>query len=132
MENKSLTQYISNYREIVLKLKGIDAFQTLRGFKRGLKDDYLEYVEPLQPKDLAEAIQYAQIFDDIKRRSARGGSSRAESSEKRRSCLKRKGFRSEKQGDKTDQEGHGGHWSKKPRPSRKKKRHRNPKERAVY
>ena len=68
MEHKSLTQYISDYREIVLKLKGIDEFQTLRGFKRGLTNEYLEYIEPLQPRDLSEAIKYAQIYDDIKRR----------------------------------------------------------------
>ena len=36
MKGISLNQYISNYREIVLKLKGIDEFQVLRGFMRGL------------------------------------------------------------------------------------------------
>lgn len=47
MQGKSLTQYLSNYKEIILKLKGIDKFQMLQGFKRGMTDDYLEYVESL-------------------------------------------------------------------------------------
>ena len=69
MEGISLNQYISNYREIIMKLKGIDEFQILRGFMRGLSLDYEAYVEPKQPKDLAEALKYAQIYDDITSRS---------------------------------------------------------------
>ncbi|KAI5063982.1 hypothetical protein GOP47_0020652 [Adiantum capillus-veneris] len=57
----------------VLKLKGIDEFETLRGFKRGMIDDYLEYVEPLVPKDLSKPIKYVQIYDNIKRHDTRDG-----------------------------------------------------------
>ena len=56
MEGISLNQYISNFIEIVLKLKGIDEFQVLRGFMRGLHPDYEAYVEP---KDLAEVLKFA-------------------------------------------------------------------------
>ena len=69
MEGISLNQYISNYREIVLKLKGIDEFQILQGFMRGLQPDYEVYVEPKQPKDLAKVLKFAQIYDDISCRS---------------------------------------------------------------
>ena len=34
---------------------------------RGLHPNYEAYVEPKQPKDLAEALKFAQIFDDIGR-----------------------------------------------------------------
>ena len=121
MEHKSLTQYISDYREIVLKLKGIDEFQTLRGFKRGLTNEYLEYIEPLQPRDLSEAIKYAQIYDDIKRRGARDGAGRAESRDQKGSSFKRKGFRGVKQGDGGDQGSPSGRGSKKPRPFKRKR-----------
>ena len=46
MEGISLNQYISNYKEIVLKLKGMNEFQVLRGFMKGLHLDYESYVEP--------------------------------------------------------------------------------------
>lgn len=71
MEGISLNQYISNYREIVLKLKGIDEFQILRGFMRGLHPNYKAYVEQKQPTDLAEALKFAQIYDDQRERSGR-------------------------------------------------------------
>ena len=65
MEGISLNQYISNYKEIVLKLKGINEFQVLRHFMRGLHLDYEAYVEPKQSKDWVEALKFAQIYDDI-------------------------------------------------------------------
>ena len=36
----TLTQYISKYREAILKLEGLDEFQKLRGFLQGLDADY--------------------------------------------------------------------------------------------
>ena len=45
MEGISLNQYICNYQEIVLKLKGIDEFQVLRGFIKGFHLDYKVYVK---------------------------------------------------------------------------------------
>ena len=103
MEHKSLTLYIFYYREIVLKSKGIDEFQTLRGFKRGLTNEYLEYTEPLHPRDLSEAIKYVQIFDDIKRRGGRDGAGRVENRDQKGSSFKGKGFYSVKMGDGMDQ-----------------------------
>ena len=47
----------------MLKLKGINEFQVLRGFMRGPHLDYGAYVEPKQPKDLVEALKFAQIFE---------------------------------------------------------------------
>lgn len=35
-----LIQYISNYREAILKLEGLDEFQKLRVVLRGLSADY--------------------------------------------------------------------------------------------
>ena len=114
MEGISLNQYISNYREIVLKLKGIDEFQILRGFMRGLQPDYEVYVEPKQPKDLAEALKFAQIYDDISRRS-KGAFGKAK--EKDKFSTKRKFFK-EKGGSSESFKGQGGRWKKKPRPEK--------------
>ena len=65
MKGISLKQYISKYQEIVLKLKVIDEFQILKGFMRGIHPDYEAYVEPKQPTDLAKALKFTQIYDDI-------------------------------------------------------------------
>ena len=40
MENLTLTQYISKYREISLKLKDLDDLQHVRGFIQGLNNKY--------------------------------------------------------------------------------------------
>ena len=48
---------------------------------RGLHPDYEAYVEPKQPKDLAEALRFVQIFDDIGRWS-KGGFGKGEEKEK--------------------------------------------------
>ena len=53
----------------MLKLKGIDEFEVLRGFMRGLHLDYEAYVELKQPKDLIEALKFAHIYDNIGHRS---------------------------------------------------------------
>ena len=120
MEGISLNQYISDYREIVLKLKGIDEFQILRGFMRGLHPDYEAYVEPKQPKDLAEALKFAQIYDDISRRS-KGTFGKAKEKEPF-ALKKRKFFKAEKGGSETSESfrGQGGRWKKKPRPGKQK------------
>ena len=64
MENLTLTQYISKYRALTLKLEGLDDFQKVRGFIRGLHKDYQAKVRTQYPKNLEEAIKSAQIFDD--------------------------------------------------------------------
>ena len=119
MEGISLNQYISNYREIIMKLKGIDEFQILRGFMRDLSPDYEAYVEPKQPKDLAEALKYAQIYDDITRRSK--GVSR-KGKEKESFGLERKFFKSDKESGNSSEftKGQGGRWKKKPRQGKPK------------
>ena len=40
MEGLTLTQYVSKYREVILKLEGLDDFQKVRGFVRGLDKEY--------------------------------------------------------------------------------------------
>ena len=109
MEGISLNQYISNYREIVLKLKGIDEFQILQGFMRGLQPDYEAYVEPKQPKNLAEALKFAQTYDDISRRS-RGVFGKG----KENKFLAKRKFFKEKGGSSESFKGQGGRWKKKP------------------
>ena len=64
MENLTLIQYISKYRATILKLEGLDDFQKVRGFIRGLHKDYQAKVRTQYPKTLEEAIKSAQIFDD--------------------------------------------------------------------
>ena len=56
MDNLTLTQYISKYREISLKLEGLDDFQCVRGFIRGL-NKYNAKVKTEYPKTLEEAIK---------------------------------------------------------------------------
>lgn len=70
MRGKPLTQYISDYRDIVLKLPGIDDFQTVRGFLRGLDATYERDVQPRNPKILKEAICFDQIYDDTSKKEA--------------------------------------------------------------
>ena len=60
----TLTQYISKYREIILKLEGLDDFQKVRGFLWGLNDEYKTKVKTQYPKTLEDAIKSAHIFDD--------------------------------------------------------------------
>ena len=64
MKNLTLTQYISKYCEISLKLKGLNDFQHVRGFIQGLNNEYKAEVKTQYPKTLDEAIKSAQIFDD--------------------------------------------------------------------
>ena len=69
MENLTLTQYISKYHEISLKLKGLNDFQCVRGFIRGLNNKYKVKIKTQYPKMLEEAIKSAQIFDDTLEKS---------------------------------------------------------------
>ena len=55
MDRLTLTQYISKYREIILKLEGLDDFQKVRGFLRGLTDEYKTKVKTQYPKTLEDA-----------------------------------------------------------------------------
>ena len=108
MEGISFSQYISNYREIALKLKGINEFQMLRGFMRSLHPNYQVYVESKQPKDLAKALKFTQIYDDIGCRS-KGAFKKGK--EKEPFFLKRKFFKIQKGGRGVSESfrGQGGH-----------------------
>ena len=64
MEGLTLNQYVSKYREVILKLDGLDDFQKVRGFVRGLDTKYHAKVKTQYPKTLEAAIQSALIFDD--------------------------------------------------------------------
>ena len=57
---------------------------------RGLHPDYEAYVEPKQPKDLAKALKFAQIYDDIGCRLKGGFGKRKE---KEKFLMKRKFFK---------------------------------------
>ncbi len=71
MEGLTLTQYVSKYRDIILKLDGLDDFQKVRGFLRGLDKEYRTKVKTQNPQTLEAAIKSAQIFDDLsEKRSA--------------------------------------------------------------
>ena len=52
------------YRDIILKLDGLDDFQQVRGFLRGLNPDIQRNVESKDPKTLEEAIKQAHIYAD--------------------------------------------------------------------
>ena len=64
MDRLTLTQYIAKYHKIILKLEVLDDFQKVRGFLRGLNDEYKTKVKTQYPKTLEDAIKSAQIFDD--------------------------------------------------------------------
>ena len=64
MEGLTLNQYVSKYQEVILKLDGLDDFQKVRGFVRGLDTKYQAKVKTKYPKTLEAAIQSALIFDD--------------------------------------------------------------------
>ena len=52
------------YRDIILKLDGLDDFQQVRGFLSGLNPDIQRNVESKDPKTLEEAIKQAHIYAD--------------------------------------------------------------------
>ena len=62
MEGLTLNRYVSKYREVILKLDGLDDFQKVRGFVRGLDKEYQAKVKTQYPKILEAAIQSALIF----------------------------------------------------------------------
>ena len=64
MGNLSLTQYISKYRGVILKLDGLDKFQKVRGFIWGLTKDIKKMVKSQYPKTLDKAIKDAQVYDN--------------------------------------------------------------------
>ena len=84
---------------------------------RGLQLDYEAYVEPKQPKELVEALKFAQIYDNISCRS-KGAFGKAK--EKDKFLAKRKLFK-EKAGLSESFKGQGGRWKKKSRPTKTKK-----------
>ena len=95
---------------------------------RDLNLDYEAYVESKQSKALAEALKFAQIFDDIGCRS-KGGFGKGK--EKEKFLMKRKFFKENKGGTGLSEsyKGQGGRWRKKPRPRKpKSKSHINKKD----
>lgn len=55
---------MSKYRKIILKLEGLNDFQKVRGFLRGLNDEYKTKVKTQYPKTLEDARKSAHIFYD--------------------------------------------------------------------
>ena len=86
----------------------------MRGFIKGLHPDYEAYVAPKQPKDLAKALKFTQIYDNIGHR-LKGAFKKGK--EKVSFSLKRKFFNTEKEGTRVSESfrGQGGCWKKKPR-----------------
>ena len=61
MGTLTLRQYISNYPSVILKLDGLDNFQKVHGFIRGLTKDYKAKVKSQYQKTLKQAIKDAQV-----------------------------------------------------------------------
>ena len=59
MEGLTLTQYISKYHSIILKLDGLDDFQKVCGFIHGLNNEYKAKVKKQYTKTLEETIKSA-------------------------------------------------------------------------
>ena len=57
MEGLTLTQYVSKYRDVILKLEGLDDFQKCRGFVRGLDKEYRIKVKTQNPMTLEEVVK---------------------------------------------------------------------------
>ena len=55
MESLTLNQYVSRYRKVILELDGLDDFQKVRGFVRGLDKEY-QASKTQYPKSLEAAI----------------------------------------------------------------------------
>ena len=64
MGSLTLTKYIFKYRSVILKLDGLDNFQKVRRFFRGLNKDYKSKLKSQYPKTLEQAIKDAQVYDD--------------------------------------------------------------------
>lgn len=67
---RPLLTYIAEYREIILKLQGINDFHKVRGFVRGLDKHFKREVKRNAPKTLEDAIKFAQIYEDNTRLTA--------------------------------------------------------------
>ena len=67
---RPLLTYIAEYREVILKLQGIDDFHKTRGFLRGLDKHFKREVKRSAPKTLEDAIKFAQIYGDNTRLTA--------------------------------------------------------------
>ena len=64
MGNLILTQYVSKYHSVILKLEDLDNFQKVRVFVCGLNKDYKAKVKSQYPNNLEQAIRNAQVYDD--------------------------------------------------------------------
>ena len=64
MGNLTLTQYISKYHSVILELDGLDNFQKVHRFIRGLNKDYKAKMKSQYPKTLEQAIKDAQAYDN--------------------------------------------------------------------
>ena len=56
------TQYISKYRQIILKLEGIDKFQKVCGFLCELHHDYKTKIKMQNSKTMNDAIKSVQVL----------------------------------------------------------------------
>ena len=59
---RTLNQYVSMYRDIILKLEGLDDFQKIRGFTRGLNPEIKKHVISKDLQNLEEAIKQAHVY----------------------------------------------------------------------
>ncbi|KAJ7514789.1 hypothetical protein O6H91_23G059000 [Diphasiastrum complanatum] len=80
MENRTLTQYLSNFREAMLRLS-INDYQKRRGFLKGLVMEFGKEVMPRQPQTFKEAVKYAQMYDNLLEKDCKGKSAITEPSE---------------------------------------------------
>ena len=64
MGSLTLTQYISKYGSVILKLDGLDNFQKVCGFIRRLNKDNKAKVKSQYAKTLEQAIKDAHVYDD--------------------------------------------------------------------
>ena len=57
MEGLTLTQYVSKYQDVILKLDGLDDFQKVRGFLGGLYNNYRTKVKDAKSSDFGRCHQ---------------------------------------------------------------------------
>ena len=96
MGNLTLTQYISKYRSVIIKLEGLDNFQKFHEFIRGLNKDYKTKVKSQYPKTLEQARKDAQVYDDNTDKPppahAQGKNNASYNTNKKRKCARSQGW----------------------------------------
>ena len=68
VEKPNFPQYLSRHRALCLQMPNLNEFHAFWGFLRGLHPNYEEYVRPKNPRTLDEAVELAQIYDDVQRK----------------------------------------------------------------